>query len=216
MAIVNLVIVPSTGGEVPIEAVWAGVAVVLVSALIAAATSYMRTRMTMKGEGERLTSQLDAEQRRVDAQLEAESARQLESLSHDRTMRDIDEIMLRLDEVIDMGEAALSAVCSAREAHIAGDVGAVVDQLAQARECLGQSGYKERRLRLRIGIEHAAMTALVGYREKIQALLDLVKRSSEGGGAISAADWNKAIGQVGAAQVKVIAVGRATVGARIT
>ncbi|HMI82129.1 MAG TPA: hypothetical protein VK480_10110 [Solirubrobacterales bacterium] len=97
------------GGEVPIEAVWAGVAVVVVSALITAAAGYLRTRLTMRAERERLATSLEAEQRRLEAQLKAESDRQIESLSHDRAMRDRDEIRLRLDEVIEVGKSTVGA-----------------------------------------------------------------------------------------------------------
>lgn len=205
----------SRGSEVPIEAVWAGVAVVVVAAIIAAVAGYLRTRLMMKGERERLSIRLDAEGERLAAQLKAESERQLEALAHDRAMRDTDEIRVRLDEVIDMGEAALSAVCSAREAHVAGDAGGATDQLTQARECLGQCGYKERRLRLRIGVHNEVMQALVKYRESIQALHNLVRTANESNAAIPLQDWNNSMAEVAAAQVGVIQVGVEKVGARL-
>lgn len=206
--------VPS-GSEVPIEAVWAGVAVVVVAALVAAVAGYLRTRLTTRGEREQLSIRLDAEQKRLEAQLRAESERQREALAHDRAMRDTDEIRVRLDEVIDMGEAALSAVCSAREAHVAGDPGGATDQLTQARECLGQCGYKERRLRLRIGVHNDVMQALFEYRESIQALHNLVRTANETDAAIPLQDWNNSMAEVAAAQVRVIQVGVEKVGARI-
>ena len=205
----------SNGSEVPIEAVWAGVAVVVVAAIIAAVAGYLRTRLMMRAERERLSIRLAAEQRRLEAQLKAESERQLEALAHDRAMRDTDEIRIRLDEVIDMGEAALSAVCSAREAHVAGDPGGATDQLAQARECLGQCGYKERRLRLRMGVQNEVMQALVKYRESVQALHNLVRAANENNAVIPLQDWNNSMAEVAAAQVGVIQVGVEKVGARI-
>lgn len=206
----------SQGSEVPIEAVWAGVAVVVVAALIAALAGHLRARLLAKEERERLKVQLDAERERLEAQLKAEAERQREQLAHERLMADLEEIRVRLDEVIDMNEAALSAACEARLAFKQGDEQAANDQLVHAHECLGQSGYKERRLRLRIGFNHPVVEALVAYRLKVHALYDLARSSFGQGNSISANDWNTGIGQVAAAQLEVIQVGEGHVGARIT
>ena len=100
--------------------------------------------------------------------LEAEAKRLREQLAHDRHLRDTEDARARVDEVIDMGEAALSAVCEARLSFNAGQWSASDEQLAQARECLGQYGYKERRVRLRLGNEDDLISELVVYRRSVE------------------------------------------------
>lgn len=145
----------------------------------------------------------------------AESERQERQLAHDRLLRDLEETRTRVDDVIDMGEAALSAVCEARLAFNAGNQKACDDQLWQARQCLGQYGYKERRVRLRVGHDHALISRLADYRGAVQSLYDLTHGAVTQGNAVPPDAWNVAMAEVARAQVAVIEAGEQSVGARI-
>jgi hypothetical protein len=204
-----------TAGNVPIEAVWAGVAAAVLAALIAAVSSYLHGQRLIKAEQMRLTQSLEAERARLESRLAAEAANQKSQLDHDRLLRDLAEVRNRIDDVIDMGEAALSAICEARLAFNSGNQTATDDQLWQARQCLGQYGYKERRVRLRIGQEHAVITALTNYRDRLQALYSLTHGSLTQNSAVPLSAWNSGMAEVAAAQVGVIEAGERTVGARI-
>lgn len=114
-----------------------------------------------------------------------------------------------------MGEAALSAICEARLTFNSGNQQATDDQLWQARQCLGQYGYKERRVRLRIGQDHAVIAALSSYRDRLQALYGLTHDSVAQKSPIPIDAWDGAMAEVGAAQVSVIQAGERTMGARI-
>jgi hypothetical protein len=148
--------------------------------------------------------------------LAAEAERQERQLRHDRLLRDLEETRTRVDEVIDMGEAALSAVCEARLAFNGGNESACDDQLGQARNCLGQYGYKERRVRLRIGNDDRLISRLVDYRVEVQALYDLAHGSMMRDKTPVPIDpWNIGMARVGAAQRAVIDAGAENIGARL-
>jgi hypothetical protein len=202
-------------GEVPVEAVWAGVAAVVIASVITAVASHWRAKLLGKEESERLAKQLQAEQDRLDAQLQFEASRQTERLAHERELRDLEEIRVRIDEVIEAGESALSATCKARLSFKASQNGNGEAEIVRAKELLGEVGSKERRLRLRVGIGHRVVDALVEYRLKIQALLDLVRETHKQGRLPSVDEWNKGIAEVAAAQVQVIGIGKEAVGARL-
>jgi hypothetical protein len=206
----------SEATEVPIEAVWAGVAVVVIAAVITALAGHLRTKLSAREEKARLAARLEAEGVRLDARLKAEASRHLEQLAHDRLIRDLEETRTRLDEVIDMGEAALSAICEARLAFNGGNQSAADEQLWQARQCLGQYGYKERRVRLRIDQEHAVISALAEYRQRLQLMYDLAHDSLSQGREVPLDTWSERMAEVAAAQVGIIEAGEASVGARIS
>lgn len=65
-----------TAGDVPIGAVWAGVAAVVLAALIAALSSYLHGQRLIKAEQMTLAQSLDAEQTRLQSQLAADAANQ--------------------------------------------------------------------------------------------------------------------------------------------
>lgn len=155
-----------------------------------------------------------AHRRQVRA-LRAESNRQARQLAHDRSLRDLQDARTRLDEVIDMGEAALSAICEARLTSIAGNQPACDEQLAQARQCLGQFGYKERRVLLRLGRDHGLIARLAQYRLAVQSLYDLTHGAVTQGDAVPGDPWNACMAAVGAAQAAVIESAQQTLGARI-
>jgi hypothetical protein len=203
----------SGGGEVPLAAVWAGVAAVVIAAVIAAVAGHLRAKLVGRQESERLARQLEAEQERLNAQLRAEASRQSERLAHERELSDLEETRILVDEVIEAGEGALSATCEARLRFRASEDGRGEAEMARAKELLGEIGNKERRLRLRIGITHRVVDALVEYRFKNQALLNLVREAHRQGGLPSADVWQSGMGEVAAAQILVIGVGNETVGA---
>jgi hypothetical protein len=145
----------------------------------------------------------------------AESDRQARQLAHDRLLRDLEDARTRLDEVIDMGEAALSAICEARLISNAGKQPASNDQLSQARQSLGHFGYKERRVRLRLGHDHRLISVLAEYRLAVQSLYDLTYGAITQGDAVPVDAWNVSMAQVGAAQIAVIECAQETLGARI-
>jgi hypothetical protein len=188
---------------------------VVVAAFIAAASSHLLARRLIAAERQRLDQGLRAEQARLEARLSAESEAQRAQLAHDRLLRDLEEVRGRVDEVIDLGEAALSAICEARLTFNDGNQTATDEQLWQARQCLGQYGYKERRVRLRIGSEHAVVMVLSTYRERLQSFFSLVHESVSQGRPIALDAWNAAMAEVGAAQARVIDAGEAAFGARI-
>lgn len=141
----------------------------MVAAVLAPITAHYRQKRALVAESDRQRRALEAESERQQRALRAESDRQSRQLAHDRLLRDLEEVQTRLDDVIDMGEAALSAVCAARLAFNADEQKSCDDQLWQARDCLGQYGYKERRVRLRVGADHSLIGGLTEYRNACPA-----------------------------------------------
>jgi hypothetical protein len=166
----------------------------LLSIIVTSATAHFRQRQT----------------------LQAEAERQHRQLQHDRLVRDLEDARARVDEVIDMGEATLSAVFEARLAFNAGNQSACDDHLGQARSCLGQCGYKERRVRLRIGNDDRLIACLEDFRIAIQELYDLAHGAMmRDKNSIPADRWTAGVERVGAAQRAVIDAGAEILGARL-
>jgi hypothetical protein len=148
--------------------------------------------------------------------LAAEAERQERQLRHDRLLRDLEETRTRVDEVIDMGEAALSAVCEARLAFNGGNQRAADDQLWQARNCLGQYGYKERRVRLRVGNDDSLIARLDDFRVAVQRLFDLAHEAMMRDHTPVPLDaWRIGMARVSVAQRAVIEAGAASIGAQL-
>jgi hypothetical protein len=169
-------------------------AVALIVAAIAAVTAHYRQRAALNAEAKRLDKQL----------------------AHDRLLRDIEDIRARLDDTIDMAEAALSAV---HEAHVkldAGDRQACDDQLKQAGECLGQYDYKERRVRLRIGQAHPLIGRLSEYRLAVRGLYELTVAAAGQGNAVPADAWDAGMAGIDDAQTAVIEAAQESIGARLS
>jgi hypothetical protein len=156
-----------------------------------------------------------AAHRRQMRALRAESYRQARQLAHDRSLRDLEDARTRLDDVIDMGEAALSAIYEARRTFNVGDERACKGQLSQARQRLGQLGHKERRVLLRLGRQHDLVVQLGHYRAAVQSLYDLTHGAVTQGDAVPGDRWNVSAAEVGAAQAAVIDSAQHTLGARI-
>lgn len=147
--------------------------------------------------------------------LTAAADRQAQQLAHDRLLRDLEDARNRFDEVIDRGESALSSVFEARLAYNAKDQQACDDHLWNARNSLGEYGYKERRVRLRIGHDHALISCLATYREAAQSLYAFVHTAVSKHEPITLDAWNVRVAQIDAAQREVIEVGEKALGSRI-
>jgi hypothetical protein len=184
---------PEQDSTVAIVAIAVTGGVGLAAAVIAALSAHCRQRAALRAEGERLDRQL----------------------AHDRLLRDLEELRERIDEVVAMGEAALSAACTARSHFDAGNYGDCERELQQAYECLGQFGFKERRVMLRTGNEHPVIAALTNFRKQVQAFYDLVQDSTSKRNAIPYDLWNSGMAEIAAAQAGVIEAGMASVGSQI-
>jgi hypothetical protein len=184
---------PTQDNTVAIVAIAVSGGVALVAAVLAPLTAHYRQRTALREESERLDRQL----------------------AHDRLLRDLAELRERVDEVVAMGEAALSAVCTARLHFNDGDHESYGEELRQASECLGQYGFKERRVMLRTGRDHPLVDALAIFRQRVQALSDLVKSHADQGGNVPPDQWNAGMAEVAAAQAKVIEAGMASIGSQI-
>jgi hypothetical protein len=109
------------------------------------------------------------------------------------------ELRERVDEVVAMGEAALSAVCTARLYFNAGHYGDCDQELRQASECLGQYGFKERRVMLRTGRDDPLIDALTHFRWRVQALYSFVKSHTEQRQVVPLDQWDAGMAEVAAA-----------------
>jgi hypothetical protein len=167
--------------------------VALAAAFIAAISAHFRQKATLRQESEGLNRQL----------------------AHDRLLRDLAELRERVDEVVAMGEAALSAICSARIHFNERRPGDCDQQLRQAYECLGQYGFKERRVMLRTGNEHALIAALEHFRQRVHALYALVQTQTNQRQAVPPDQWHTGMAQVAAAQAGVIEAGRTSIGSQL-
>lgn len=167
--------------------------VALVAAVLAPLTAHFRQRTALREESDRLDRQL----------------------AHDRLLRDLAELRERVDEVVAMGEAALSAVCTARLHFNDGDHDGCERELRQASECLGQYGFKERRVMLRTGRDHPLVDASAVLRQRVQALSDLVKSHADEGQVVPPDQWNAGMAEVAVAQAGVIEAGMASIGSQI-
>lgn len=178
---------------VAIVAITVSGGVALIAAVLAPLTAHFRQKTALREESERLDRQL----------------------AHDRLIRDLAELRERVDEVVAMGEAALSAVCTARLHFNDGDHDGCGEELRQASECLGQYGFKERRVMLRTGRNHPLVAALAIFRQRVQALSDLVKSYAEQEKVVPPDQWNAGMAEVAAAQAEVIASGIESIGSRV-
>lgn len=189
----GLATLPAQDNTVAIVAIAVSGGVGLAAAVIAPIAAHFRQKAALREEADRLDRQL----------------------AHDRLVRDLEELRQRLDEVVEIGEAALSAVCEARLQFNAEDYGACDRQLQQAQECLGQYGFKERRVMLRTGCDHNLIPALGHFRERIQSLYALVKDSTSQRNEVPGDQWNAGMAEVGAAQITVIEAAKQSVGSEI-
>jgi hypothetical protein len=184
---------PAQDNTVAIVAIAVSGGVGLVAAVLAPLAAHFRQRAALQEESERLDRQL----------------------AHDRLLRDLAELRERVDEVVAMGEAALSAVCTARLHFNAGDFGDCDQELRQASECLGQYGFKERRVMLRTGRDDPMIDALTHFRWRVQGLYSLVKQHAERRQFVPLDQWDSGMAEVAAAQAGVIEAGMASIGSQI-
>jgi hypothetical protein len=184
---------PAQDNTVAIVAIAVSGGVGLVAAVLAPLAAHFRQRAALQEESDRLDRQL----------------------AHDRLLRDLAELRERVDEVVAMGEAALSAVCTARLHFNAGHYGDCDQELRQAYECLGQYGFKERRVMLRTGRDHPLVGALARFRERVQALYSLVETQTSQRQAVPLDQWTAGMAEVGASQAGVIEAGMASIGSQI-
>lgn len=184
---------PAQDNTVAVVAIAVSGGVALIAAVLAPLAAHFRQRTALQEESERLDRQL----------------------AHDRLIRDLGELRERVDEVVAMGEAGLSAVCTARLHFNAGDHDAGAKELSQASECLGQYGFKERRVMLRTGRNHPLVDALAYFRQRVQALSDLVKSHADQGRIVPPDEWGTGMAEVAAAQAGVIEAGMESIGSQI-
>ena len=184
---------PAQDNTVAIVAIAVSGGVGLVAAVLAPLAAHFRQKTALQEESDRLDRQL----------------------AHDRRLRDLAELRERVDEVVAMGEAALSAVCTARLHFNDGDHDGCARELRQASECLGQYGFKERRVMLRTGRDDHLIGALTHFRWRVQALYSLVKSHAEQSQVIPLDLWNADMAEVAAAQAGVIEAGMASIGSQI-
>jgi hypothetical protein len=184
---------PAQDNTVAIVAIAVSGGVALIAAALAPLMAHFRQRTALREESERLGRQL----------------------AHDRLLRDLEELRERVDEVVAMGEAALSAVCSARLHFNDSDLDDCGKELRQASECLGQYGFKERRVMLRTGQDHPLVDALTRFRQRVQALSNLVKSHVDQGRVVPPDQWTAAMTEVAAAQTGVVEAGMKSIGSRI-
>jgi hypothetical protein len=97
----------------------------------------------------------------------------------------------------------------------AGHYGVCDQELRQAYECLGQYGFKERRVMLRTGRAHPLVGALARFRERVQALYSLVETQTSQRQAVPLDQWTARMAEVGASQMGVVEAGMANIGSRI-
>lgn len=184
---------PVEENSVAIVAIAVSGGVALVAAVIAPVAAHYRQKKALQEESERLNRQL----------------------AHDRLLRDLEELRERVDEVVSMGEAALSAVCSARDHFNNGRFGDCDRELRQAHECLGQYGFKERRVMLRTGNDHLLVAALAVYRQQVQSLYGLVLAQTGQRQPVPSDQWYAGMAEVSAAQAGVVQAGMESIGSQI-